>query len=413
MSSRLRALPRGLLALYAGTVATRLGTFVVPYLTLYLSQERGLPLSVTGRVIAAGGVGLLFGNFAGGSLADRVGRKGTLLVALALNIVGTGALASGLSDSTAYAMALMSALFGVGMYTPAANAWIADLTPQAQRPLAFTVNYICINVGMGLGPLLGGVLAAASFRWLFLGDIATTLLCVVFIASASSGRRPDPNPSSAPTEGEREPGAGGGMRAELARWTSPSALRLLAFCGASFFVIAPLMALEYAVPLLVGVVLGEPLLLVGVVYSINAACILTFGLPVERLLRARDPLLMMAVAGGLWAVGLTILKLGFSSSALLVCTVVWTLGEIVSSVVIPTYVSRRAAASARARFLALPDAMRSLAGIVAPITLGLIWEQRGVDAVLSLLVATPIVGVLAYLVAWSRTRTTVPSTRAP
>ena len=123
-------LPRALLPLYAGTVVTRLGTFVVPYLTIYLSQQRALSLSATGQVIAAGGAGLLLGNVLGGWLCDRIGRKPVLLLGLAINVVGLAALALGLPSSTAYALALAVASVGAGMYPPAASAWIADLTTE-------------------------------------------------------------------------------------------------------------------------------------------------------------------------------------------------------------------------------------------------------------------------------------------
>lgn len=398
MSSRIRALPRQLFPLYAGTIATRIGTFVVPYLTLYLSTQRGLALSTTGTVIAAGGVGLLVGNVVGGWLADRIGRRPTLLLALAVNVAGIAALAMALPSSAAYALALAFALAGGGMYTPAANAWIADLTSEAERPLAYTVNYICINVGMGLGPLLGGVLAATSFAWLFVGDVVTTLVCAGFIAAAStgSGRKSSASPiASRQLERTR-------LRRELEVWTSPAALRVLVFCGAAFFVIAPLMGLEYAVPLFVGVVLQEPVVLVGVIYSVNAACILALGLRVERVVKGRDPHFMMIVAGCLWTLGLSILVFGFSSLALIASTVVWTLGEIVGSVVLPTYVASHAPSSARGRFLAVPDAVRSVAGIVAPISLGLVWEVYDVDVVLALLLATPVLGVLLFAVGWMR-----------
>ncbi|MGH1340833.1 MAG: MFS transporter [Nannocystales bacterium] len=383
---RLRSLPSGLLPLYAGTVATRLGTFVVPYLTLYLSQDRGLSLSVTGRIIAAGGVGLLLGNLAGGWLADRVGRKTTLLLGLAINAAGMALLGSGLPSPTAYALALSMASVGGGMYTPAANAWIADLTEGAQRQLAYTVNYICINVGMGLGPLLGGVLAAASFHWLFIGDVATTAVCAAFIASASTqARRVRPSShNSLPT-----------FR------LSSKTLGLLAFCCASFFIIAPLMGMEYTVPLFVGTVLHKPLVLVGVVYTINATCILLLGLPLERAVSGRDPLLMMTLAGVLWGMGLTVLAFGVSSSALLLCTVLWTLGEMLGSVVVPTFVANRVDEQMRGRILAIPDAMRSLAAIVAPIALGLVWERHGFGTVLVVLIATPLVGSGLYASAWA------------
>ncbi len=383
---RVQSLPRRLLPLYAGTVATRLGTFVVPYLTLYLSQDRGLSLSVTGRIIAAGGVGLLLGNIAGGWLADRAGRKTSLLIALAINAAGMVLLGSGLPSATAYAVALALASVGAGMYTPAANAWIADLTEGAQRQLAYTVNYICINVGMGLGPLLGGVLAAASFHWLFIGDVATTAVCAALIASASGSDRRTRACRDAPAPSLK---------------LSGNTLAVLAFCCASFFIIAPLMGLEYVVPLFVGTVLHAPLMLVGVVYTINATCILLLGLPLARAAAGRDPVLMMALAGALWAMGLSVLAIGLSASALMLCTVLWTLGEMLGAVVLPTFVANRVDANARGRFLAVPDAMRSLAAIVAPITLGLVWERQGFGAVLTVLIATPLVGSALYGIAWS------------
>lgn len=379
---QVHGLPRSLVYLYVGTIATRLGTFVVPYLTLYLSADRGLSLSTTGQIVAAGGFGSLVGNLLGGWSADRVGRKSTLLVALGINVVGVAALANALPSGSAYAVALALALMGAGMYTPAANALIADCTSDTQRPFAYAVHYVCINVGMGLGPLLGGLLAASAFTWLFVGDIATTLVCVVLVAV---GVR-------APARAMHEDPARGSM---LSAWIRHP--RILVFCGVSFFVIAPLMGLEYAVPLLVGRVLQEPLVVIGLVYSINAGCILVLGLPIERALRGRDEVTMMAVAGGLWTAGLVILLVGFSTAALLVSTVVWTLGEIIASVVVPTYVSRRAEASAKGRLLALQDVVRSSAGIVAPVTLGVVWDWSGPGAVLVVLVATPAVGTLLYL----------------
>ena len=381
---RLAALPGDLRPLYAGTVVTRLGTYVVPYLTLYLSEDRGLSLSSTGRVIAAGGVGLLLGNIAGGWLSDRVGCKRCLLLALAVNAAGVALLGVGLTATPAYAMALALALTGAGMYTPAANAWIAEATTGDHRQLAYTVNYICINIGMGLGPLLGGLLAATSFRWLFAGDVLSTILCAIFIASASAGSGPR----------RAEPSVATQRQASAPRW------RVLTFCAASFFVTAPLMGLEYVVPLYVGTVLREPLVLVGLVYTVNAGCILALGLPLERMLRRRDPGLMMVFAGLLWAVGLAMLAVGSSARSVLVSTVVWTVGEMIGSVVVPTFVSSRVPAHARGRYLSVVDAMRSLAGILAPIGLGWVWERSGVDAVMRALIATPLLGAGLYSVAW-------------
>jgi MFS family permease len=376
------SLPPALKFLYAGTIVSRLGTFVVPYLTLYLSQARGFSFAATGRVVSVGSLGLLVGNLAGGWLADRWSRKNTLLVALLVNATGLAGLAG--AELTAWACAgfLFVALCGAGMYTPAANAVIADETDEATRPFAYTVNYVCINVGMGLGPVLGGLLAHVGYRWLFVGDIATTLACFVLIAL---GLHAVP----------RRRGAVASRGSPIAVWRRHPAL--FAFCAASFLLVAPLMGLEYAVPILVQTVFGAPLFFVGLVYSVNAACILALSFPVERWVRARDEAAMMAVAGACWSIGLGILVLGFSVGALLACTVVWTVGEIIASIVVPTYVSKRVPASAKARMLAATDAARSVAGVSVPITLGAIWDASGVDAVLIALLVLPVVGCAIYL----------------
>ena len=228
--------------------------------------------------------------------------------------------------------------------------------------------------------MLGGLLAAASYRWLFVGDIASTLVCAVLIARASGGhrRRADPEQTVPPLVLDR------------------ATLGVLAFCCASFFLIAPLMGMEYTVPLLVGTVLHEPLVLVGIVYTINAACILLLGLPIERRLAGRDAARMMVLAAGLWSAGLAIIAVGLSAVALLLGTVVWTVGEMIGSVVVPTYVANNVPEHARGRLLAVPDAMRSLAAVLAPIALGMVWDAHGVQWVLWILVATPLLGAALY-----------------
>ena len=135
---------------------------------------------------------------------------------------------------------------------------------------------------------------------------------------------------------------------------------------------------------------------IGVVYTINAACILSLSFLVERFVRGRDDFLMMTVAGLFWAAGLTILLGGFSVGALLVCTAVWTVGEIIASILVPNFIARHVAHEVKGRFMALNDIVRSFAGVVCPIGLGFIWAGRGVSTVLIVLLAMPVLGMIAY-----------------
>ena len=61
---------------------------------------------------------------------------------------------------------------------------------------------------------------------------------------------------------------------------------------------------------------------------------------------------------------------GFSVGALLLCTAIWTIGEIIASILVPSFIAKHVAEEVKGRFMALNDIVRSLAGVVCPIGLG-------------------------------------------
>src|SRR5262245_52721021 len=77
----LRALPRPVWILFFGTFLNKFGTFVVPFLTLYLTRE-GYPLTDAGIAISAYGVGHLVASLLGGHLADTFGRRKTIALSM-------------------------------------------------------------------------------------------------------------------------------------------------------------------------------------------------------------------------------------------------------------------------------------------------------------------------------------------
>ena len=93
MFANFRRINRSLIFLYAGTIVTRLGAFVFPYLTIYLSERREFGLDQVGLILSTGSIGLLLGNVAGGWLTDHWSRKKTLIVALFVNAMGFAGLA--------------------------------------------------------------------------------------------------------------------------------------------------------------------------------------------------------------------------------------------------------------------------------------------------------------------------------
>src|SRR6478609_739075 len=78
MRSDLRGMPRPVWFLLAGSFVNRFGSFVLPFLALYLTH-RGYTVAQAGLALSAYGVGSASAAAAGGVLADHVGRRSTIL----------------------------------------------------------------------------------------------------------------------------------------------------------------------------------------------------------------------------------------------------------------------------------------------------------------------------------------------
>ncbi|WP_431782431.1 MFS transporter [Streptomyces chumphonensis] len=385
--TRFRELPRALRVLFLAAFVNRAGMFVFPLLTVYLVRGKDLSPGQAGLMISVGSTGLLVGSVLSGPVCDLRGRRPALLTALLLNAAGYLGLATLDGPPWTYTALLFTALVGMGMFGPAANTLIADLTTPAQRPFAYTVSYIGNNLGMGIGPLLGGVAAAYSYHVMFAGNIAAGLLCAALIAvwvPADRTRRKDKEWRT------RKPAEAKGGKV----WTGHG--HVLALVLISFLYVAPLIGIEYTLPLAVITVLNESASLVGVVYTINSVVVVGLGLAAEKRIPRYGTKPLLIASGLLWAAGLAAIAFFFSLPAILLSTVVWTLGEIIASVVVPTYIADHVDKRRVGSFMALNGFVLGVARLVVPVGLGTLWQYQGHGPVFLTLLACPLVGIAAF-----------------
>lgn len=170
----LRALPRGAWILFFGTFLNKFGTFVLPFLAIYMTHLGYTP-GQAGLAIAAFGGGTLGACLLGGYLADRLGRRKTIVLSMFLGAAFMLCLSQARSLPL---IVLCSALVGLTgeLYRPASSALLADLIPTGQRVTAFAAYRMSFNAGWAFGPATAGLLAKHSFTWLFVGDAATSVL---------------------------------------------------------------------------------------------------------------------------------------------------------------------------------------------------------------------------------------------
>ena len=179
-AARVGGLPPAFWALWSGTLVNRLGAFVLPFLSLFLTRGRGYSVSEAGGVLTAFGFGAAVSQPLGGMLADRIGRRLTMagsLAAAAAALVALGA-SHGL-----LALSVTAFLFGVtsDMFRPASSAAVADLVAPELRARAFALLFWAVNLGFAVATLLGGYLADKGYWLLFAGDAATSLAFAVVV----------------------------------------------------------------------------------------------------------------------------------------------------------------------------------------------------------------------------------------
>ncbi len=174
MLEQIRALPGTVWILVLGLFVHRFGTFVVPFLTLYLT-DLGYTTGRIGIVFAAMAVGGVIAMFLGGRLADLIGRSRTMAISLAGMAVAM--ILMWQADSF-IAFTISSFLLGItsSMYHPAANSLLVDLVPEARRVTAFAVVRWAVNIGFAAGMAAGGILAEKNFAYLFLGDAISSIV---------------------------------------------------------------------------------------------------------------------------------------------------------------------------------------------------------------------------------------------
>src|SRR2546421_12681102 len=170
----LRALPRGAWILFFGTFLNKFGTFVLPFLAIYLTGL-GYSTAQASMAIGAYGIGTLAASLLGGYLADRLGRRKTIVLSMVSAAVAMLCLSQA---HTLPVIILFSSLAGLTgeLYRPASSALLADLVPAGQRVTAFAAYRMALNAGFAFGPATAGLLAQKSFVWLFVGDAASSVL---------------------------------------------------------------------------------------------------------------------------------------------------------------------------------------------------------------------------------------------
>ncbi len=354
-------LPRPFWYLLAGAFVNRLGYMVEPFLALYLAGPRELDPSTVGVVLAAFGAGAFASQPIGGYLADRYGRRATLVGGM----IGTAAsfmllaLVRGLG-----LMGVAACVSGVAidLYRPAVSAMIADLVAPENRAKAFALLYWAINLGVAAAGITGGFLATRSYWLLFMVDAATCLAFALLIAQRVPETRP-----------ERQPGDQAGYGRALSDGllvTLTAATLLGAIVYMQSFITLPLAVAADG--------LGPDAY--GVIYAVNPAVVILAQVLVLRVIDRLPAVPTLAASAIVMGIGFALTMFASSVPLFMVTVIVWTLGEIGFNAVGPALVADIAPPALRGRYNGIVGMSFGAAAFVAPLVGTAVLESYGEPA---------------------------------
>jgi predicted MFS family arabinose efflux permease len=328
----------------------RSGSMVLFFLTLYLTNRLGFTLGRAGRVVGAFGLGSLLGAWLGGILCDRLGA--TAVQRLSLLLGGLNLIAMGYLRSYP---ALLAAAFTLGVCAealmPGNITAMARECPPADRTRGFALNRLAANLGVTIGPVVGGYLAQWNYRLLFWVDGLTSLAAVLLLnAFFKDG-----------------PAAAVSVAAAPAPAVPKGAHHLPAIFAMVFGIGLIFSQLFSTYPLYMHSAFGFAESRIGQLLAINTVLIVFCEMVLLNGLKRAAPLKVIAVGALLNGLGfaLTPLGRGFAYAAMTVA--VWTAGEMLCLPLLTSEIASRTHEGNRGRHMGWYGVSFSLAWMLGPV----------------------------------------------
>lgn len=165
-------------------------TGVISGALLFIRQAMALSDTMQGIVVAIALAGAALGAAVAGTLSDRIGRKGVILGAALLFIIGAvlSAVAHGLTVLLLGRIAVGIAIGVASMLTP---LYLAEIAPARDRGAIVSLNQFCITLGILVSYLVGFGFAGIGdgWRWMLgLGAVPGLILAVGMLILPESPR---------------------------------------------------------------------------------------------------------------------------------------------------------------------------------------------------------------------------------
>jgi predicted MFS family arabinose efflux permease len=382
----LRRMPTMAWVLALTALINRMGAMAKLFMAIYLRESLHLPIDTIGWLLATYGAGTLVGSYGLGVVSDHLPPRRLAVGCLLASAVGLVVL-----SFTSAVPILVTLLFGCGVadagYRPVVQRLIMEACPPEDRPKAQALHRVAINLGFGIGGLIGGVLAGIDYNWVFWSNAASSTLAASWLVYALKRlalprAAPSHDVAVTPTGEEASPYR-----------DRPFLLMLVAAL--------PLAMIYDQVNGVFGNYLREYYGLtpaqVGWQHGLNGLMVALLQLPLTAWAQRHDVRAQALVGVVLMLVGFAMLPLGQGVVWALASTAIWSLGEMLWMPMLGVIVMQRAEGRRSGHYFGLHSAMWSGSALMAPVVGGQIYHHFGGHAVWYATVGAGLSGLLLLL----------------
>jgi MFS family permease len=341
----------------------------LPFTVIYLHEVRGISLDLAGLLMAFIAVVALAVTGPAGALTDRFGARILLLWSTTAQLVGCVIVAFATTPLVvAVGFLFMGINFGVGW--PAFNALVAAIVSGPARQQYFGINFALVNLGIGLGGIVGGIYADVTqpmtFTMIFLADAASMLVPIGLLLGPLRhvhGRAERPDDATAEQ----------GSYATILRNPAVIWLTLLTFLG----VFVGYGQMEAGFPAFARQVSQVSTQVIGFAFAVNTAVIVVLQFAVLKRITGHRRTRVLIVMAGLWATSWVVLGLTgltpatvLASAGVLAFHALFALGETLLQPTVPAITNDLAPDHLRGRYNAVNAGAFQSGTILGPVVAG-------------------------------------------
>jgi MFS family permease len=354
-----------------GMLISTIGSSMIwPFLMIYASERLDLPMTAVASLLTINAAFGLVSSFIAGPIIDRVGRKWVMVISLFSNGIGYVFLSQA---TTLPVFAILMALQGASnpLYRVGADAMMADLIPPARRIDAYSILRLSNNLGIAIGPAIGGFLAATTYNTAFFlaaGCLISYGILLTFLARETLPLAANSRLEAA-SQPIKERFGGYGRVLSDRPFMSFAGTFLLTMIAATFlWVLLPVYSKA-------NFNLSESRY--GFIPMTNALMVVFLQIPFTQLTKRYKIFPILATGALFYTLGVASVALGRGFWGFWLSMVIITIGELIMVPTSSTFVANHAPPDMRGRYMSIYGLTWSVSSGIGPVFGGFLNDQFG------------------------------------